>query len=373
VPAATVAVFSASFGTGHDVAADELSRRLSRRGVEIRRFDFVDLMGRRFGPAARATYARQLTYVPSSWGRTLDLLARPDMVNRCAGLVTRLAGSRAAEAIRGADAVVSTYPLASLALGRLRRAGVLAAPLITFFTDVSVHPLWISPDADLHLAPHPLAVQQAIVAGAAPDRVAVAAPAVDVGRFRVPAGDAERERIRRHFGLPVGARLALISSGAWGVGAVAATARDVARSGQAIPVVACARNQALRHRLIRHGWGPALGWIDNMPDLIAACDVVVTNACGLTGLEAIACEVPVIAYRPLPGHGAANAVALHETGMGRYATDPESLAKYLAEPWPTAFSPYAVARPREIFDYPDPVDFVLDRLGMNRPALAGAA
>jgi len=373
VPSATVAVFSASYGTGHEVAARELTRRLRDRGFSVERFDFVNALGRRLGPATRSTYERQLAYAPSTWGRTLDLLSRPEMVDRCATAVTRIAGARVAAAAQGADLIVSTYPLASLTLGRLRQAGELTAPVIAYFTDVSVHPLAVSTGADLHLAPHRLGESQAYAAGAAADRVVVTAPAVDASRFHGDLSQAERDRIRRRFGLPTRTRLALVSSGAWGAGSVVATARDVVRTGQALPVIACGRNEGLRRRLARHGFGPALGWVDAMPDLIAACDVVVTNACGMTGLEAIACGVPVIAYRSLPGHGVANARALDATGLGRHATDPELLAKVLVDPWPSAFAPDAVTRPREIFDYPDPVTVITDRIGLNRTPLASVA
>jgi len=42
VPSATVAVFSASYDTGHQAAAPELTRRLRDRGFAVERSDFVD-------------------------------------------------------------------------------------------------------------------------------------------------------------------------------------------------------------------------------------------------------------------------------------------------------------------------------------------
>jgi len=269
-----------------------------------------------------------------------------------------LAAARIEAAITGADLVVSTYPLASLVLGRLRRNG-LPTPVITFLTDLSVHPLWISDAVDLHLAPHAVAAEQARSAGAADVRVV--APPVDVDRFKALPAD-ERHEIRRRYGLPEVGKLALISSGSWGVGAVAATARDVARTGEAIPVIACGHNDALRRRLNNHGYGPAIGWTNEMPALIGACDVVVTNAGGITALESIACEVPVVAYRPLPGHGVTNADALRASGLGVCANDATQLAKRLADPWPLPFDALAVSRPADIFAYPDSADTILSQL-----------
>jgi UDP-N-acetylglucosamine:LPS N-acetylglucosamine transferase len=99
-----------------------------------------------------------------------------------------------------------------------------------------------------------------------------------------------------------------------------------------------------------------------MPALIGACDVVVTNAGGITALESIACEVPVVAYRPLPGHGVTNADALRASGLGVSANDATQLAKRLADPWPLPFDALAVSRPADIFAYPDPADTILSQL-----------
>lgn len=367
----TVVVISASFGSGHDVAAADIARRLTGRGVTVRTHDFVDLLGPSFGPIVRESYARQLRYAPRSWGWALAVLRQAWAIELSTRACMRSASSRTADALAGASAVVSTYPLASLVLGRMRRDGALPIPAATLLTDLSVHPMWITPEMDLYLAPTGLAAAQAIAAGAT--RVRLNAPAVDRSRFHPVASHAERVRLRERFGLPVGERLALVASGSWGVGAVEATARDIARTGEAVPVIACGRNEILRRRLTERPVGPALGWVDAMPDLIRACDVVVTNAGGLTGLEAIACGVPLIAYRCLPGHGAANGEVLAGSGLGVLAANRDELAKRLADPWPAVVSPVAEVHPTAIFGYADPADLISELIGLPTTRVPVAA
>jgi UDP-N-acetylglucosamine:LPS N-acetylglucosamine transferase len=60
-----------------------------------------------------------------------------------------------------------------------------------------------------------------------------------------------------------------------------------------------------------------------------ACDIAVQNAGGLTSLEAMASELPVITYRCLPGHGRANAAVLDKAGQVRWVRKPEDLASAL--------------------------------------------
>ena len=61
----------------------------------------------------------------------------------------------------------------------------------------------------------------------------------------------------------------------------------------------------------------ALGWRDDVPDLMAAADVLVHNAGGLSCTEALVAGLPVVTYRPIPGHGRANAAVLARPGSQR--------------------------------------------------------
>src|SRR5262249_42632248 len=155
-----------------------------------------------------------------------------------------------------------------------------------------------------------IAAEQARQLGAA--EVSLTTPAVRP-EFGAPGDPADRAALRARFGLPAGP-LALVVAGSWGVGEILESARDIAATGLATPVVSCGHNDALRPRVMRAGFGHPIGWVTDMPGLVRACDVVVQNAGGLTSLEALATGVPVLTYRCLPGHGRTNAVALQGAG-----------------------------------------------------------
>ena len=53
----------------------------------------------------------------------------------------------------------------------------------------------------------------------------------------------------------------------------------------------------------------------NLAAYLAAADVLVENAGGLTAMEAFAAEVPVVSYRPIPGHGRDNVRAMVQAGV----------------------------------------------------------
>jgi UDP-N-acetylglucosamine:LPS N-acetylglucosamine transferase len=324
-----IAIVSASLGAGHDGAAHEIGRRLTAAGHEVTCHDFLDLLPFGIGKIVKESYRRQLAVAPGSWEWLLNALQRPGIV---AGFMMWLAGtaSRRMRKIAGpdTDAVVCTYPMACQVAMRLRRRGKLRASVITYLTDPSVHPIWMAEGTDLYLAAHPaIAVQVRMLGG---ERVAVVAPAVKPA-FRPPVDEAERAAARARFGLPEDGMLALVASGSWAVGEIEESAREVAASGIATPVVVCGENTALRERLRDLSPGVVLGWVDDMPTLLRAADVVVQNSGGLTFFEAHATGLPVLAYRCLVGHGRTNARTLQHAGLARWLHDRTELADALAQ------------------------------------------
>lgn len=318
---------SARIGAGHDGAAAELARRLAALGFDVDRHDYLDLLPGRLGQRLCDAYHRELELVPRSWDLLLSAAGTKPLARLAARLST-MAGTALRVALGDSPAlVVSTYPLATQALGELRRRGELAAPMVAYLTDPAVHRLAVNRFADLHIAPNRRAAAAARHLGAA--QAVAACPVVAPG-FR-PAAPGERERARERFGLDRRERLALVLSGSWGVGEVEAITADVAATGAAHPVVVCGRNDALCDRLRHKGFPHVFGWVDDMPQLMRACDVVVQNAGGLTTLEALATGLPVLTYRCLPGHGRTNARVLDELGLVPAVSGRTALAHALRE------------------------------------------
>jgi len=323
-----IAIVSASLGAGHDGAADELARRLRLAGHHVDRHDFLDLLPGHIGRQVRETYRKQLAVAPGSWEWLLGAIQRGGLMNKVTLRAAAAAKKKMLDAVGDADAIVSTYPLVGQVIMRLRRRGTLNVPLITYLTDPSVHPLWIAEGTDLYLAAHPeIAAQVRLLGG---ERVAVIGPAVRPD-FRPVASVAERRAAREQFELPPDKPLALVASGSWAVGDIEQSAREVAASGVATPVVVCGENTPLRERLRDLDPGIVLGWVDDMPTLIRACDVVVLNSGGLTFFEAHATRVPVLTYRCLAGHGKTNAKSLESAGLARWLHDPAELTDALTK------------------------------------------
>ncbi|MEW2368012.1 MULTISPECIES: glycosyltransferase [Streptomyces] len=291
-------------------------------GHAVDRWDLLDLLPARAGRAAGSLYHRLLDSAPWAYQRIYTGTEQAGGAGPAARALLRTARSRVLRALPAdTGAVVSTYPGASHVLGSLRLAGELRIPALTYLTDFSVHPLWVARGIDRHLAVHEVPAAQARARGAA--EVRVCGPVTDP-RFR-PARGGERAAARKRFGLLPGVRYALLVAGSWGVGPVRQVAAEIRACGVAVPVVVCGRNQALARQLAADGIEHVHGWTDDMPNLMWACDVMVQNAGGLTSLEAFASGLPVVSYRCIPGHGAANAAALDEAGVALWIRDATGL------------------------------------------------
>ncbi|HEV2310682.1 MAG TPA: glycosyltransferase, partial [Acidimicrobiia bacterium] len=385
-----VLVVSASMGAGHDGAARELQRRLRSRGLDVRLTDYLNLIPFGLGRIVRWTYQFQLRVLPWTYEMTYRALgvAAPILwgpVVRLMSFSTRRSLRREILAVRP-DAIVSTYPLASLVLGRMRKKGWLRVPVATYITDFAVHPLWVHPGVDLNLAVSPVSAQTAARRTGRPSEAS--GPLVQ-DPFHAPDRSMLRRRTRERLGIDDDERAVLVVAGSWGVGDVPATLEAIESAGPYHPITVCGRDDRLRETLLERGaGGTVLGWTDEMPALMAAADVLVENAGGLTAMEAFRAGVPVVTFHPIAGHGKENARTMATAGVNRYArTQGELVSALRAASEPGSERDALVAAGRALFA-DDPARHVerlaattgadallvpLDRPKAQRRVLIGAA
>src|SRR3954447_5997499 len=137
-------------GAGHDGAANELARRLRSAGHEVEVKDFLTAPPRPIGWLIRTVYELELRYTPMSYEITYRMwMVVPFLVAPLSLLISFISRHRIARWVRefDADVVVSVYPMASQALGVMRRRGQLKGAGAALFIQFAVHPLWGPPPA----------------------------------------------------------------------------------------------------------------------------------------------------------------------------------------------------------------------------------
>ena len=328
-----VLVLTAEEGEGHRSVGAALAADLESRNVEVIVLDaFQEGFSRVVAFFSRDLYRLQLRWFAWSYALEYWLFTRVPPARALARFGLALLGSKALLRIvreHEPDVVVSTHVAVTSVLGSLRRRRRLAIPIVATVSDLGVHPLWAHAGVDLHLVVHESSL-------AAVERVAGPARARVVRPIVAPEFRRERSRAsaRERLGLPAEGPVVLVSGGGWGVGSVEGAVRTALGVQNATVVCVCGRNERLHRRLLST-YGDTdrvrvLGFTTEMPELLAAADVLVDSTVGVTCLEAMTCRRPIVAYGPSPGHSRDNARMLEALGLGRSARSPRELAAALA-------------------------------------------
>lgn len=346
----SVAFCGAAVGCGHGRAALAVRDALRVRGHSGTELfvDALDHADRWFASVYRDGYLRAIRHAPRLMGMVYDRTDVPRHAGR--GLVSMmdrlqdrvLRRFRNHPGLHAADAVVSTHFLTTALLGRMRREGTLAVPLVTVVTDEHPHAVWLHRGSDATCVASPAARHAAIAGGLDPARVAVTGIPVDPRLDRIGAAAG----LAGHRG--DGSARVLVTGGGFGIGDIESTVAAILGRVRSVRVtVVCGRNAALERRMRSveasraavDGRGNALevvGYTKEMHRYLGDADLLVGKPGGLTTAEAKAIGLPMVLLRPIPGQEERNAQALVECGAAVRAASPEDAAvaveRLLAEP-----------------------------------------
>jgi processive 1,2-diacylglycerol beta-glucosyltransferase len=318
---ARILIASASAGTGHLAAAEALRHALTE-GEGGSRVEHVDVL--QLGPPwVRAAYADGFEVLasraPRLWKGVYSWTdGSVDAARWGAAAQRALFPAFRRLLVAGQwDAVVCTHFLPC----QLAAGGAGLPPFALVATDFTLHRYWAQQRVTRFFV--------ATEAMAAELRRRRPGARVDVTGIPVGARFAtapDRGAARAALGLPDAFPVALVMGGGLGIG-VADTARAVASAptGGLQVLVVTGSNRRARDELAALAAGEPrvriLGRVDNVHELMAAADLVVTKPGGLTTSEALAVGRPLLLTRAIPGHEEGNAATLTRAGAAIYAPD----------------------------------------------------
>jgi UDP-N-acetylglucosamine:LPS N-acetylglucosamine transferase len=322
-------IVSADIGEGHNAAGRALQEAIARvwPGCRVGWLDALAALGPGFGGLARGFYVTQVQRTPRMYEFFFSAMWRHGWyLESTRQGMGQWFGRRMHAPIRAfdPDLIISTYPLGSAGLSWLRRHRQLSVPAGAWVPAFCPHPSWLYRNLDITYVMHRCALQVAVKAEPGL-RVAVGALPV-----RDAFAPADQAAARARLGVDAGGFVAVVCAGSLGLGRVGdALSAVLAVSPGVQVVVVCGRNEALRQELAGRGEPPGrlrvLGWTEDMPDWMTAADVVIGNAGGATGLEAVACGRPLVLFDPIAGHGRANAQLMASAGLAVLARSPAEL------------------------------------------------
>ena len=336
----SILILFSDTGGGHRAAAKALEQALVQLDPRVRVTKLDPLMGADTSPRLvrrlAGLYSPIIQRSPALWGAVYHGFNNRPVFAAVRGVF----GGRIRRGIGAAlkevdpDLVVSVHPLLNhVSWQAIRRSG-RPRGLVTVITDlVEFHLGWMFGRSDLTVVPTDRARRECVAAGIPDEKLQLLGLPVDL-RFRPPA-PGEKAALRRRFGIDQDRFTILVSGGGEGSGKLLTQVRALARAGGDWQlIVICGRNEKLRRRLARVEFSPralVLGFVDNMPELMRAADLVVSKAGpGAIG-EALATEVPIILTSYLPGQETPNVTFVTESGLGVYTPKPDQLVQAVRE------------------------------------------
>ena len=328
-----VLILTASYGSGHNAAARSLAAGFVRAGATVRVVDhFRELVHPRFERFTRALYYGTLRRARAAWGLAYELADRMTSDSPLAFGMTRVGTARLADllATEAPDAVVSVHATPAVAMSTLVALGRRVPPHTTVVTDFVAHGQWIAPRIDRYCVAAPEVGHEFIARGIPAERILVTGVPVRA-EFETPVDPVEA---RARLGIAPGRPLVLAMAGSDGaLGRLPDVARVLAQYPRPLDgLLVAGRDEVLAAELARITAGTSIrtiGYAQDVATLMAAADVLVTKAGGMTIAEALAAEVPLVVYGSLPGQERRNERFVSRAGIALVARTPRYLAHAL--------------------------------------------
>lgn len=341
-----VLVLSASVGGGHLRAAlaVELALKELDPQATVRNVDALQLATGAFRRLYGQAYLDLVNKAPHVFGYLYDWVDRPP--RKGAGyqpftlLLEKLSLRPFLELLKGEtwDLIVNTHFLPAEIVASLRRKGELTTPQMTATTDFETHRLWANPPCEHYFTATAEGAAYLTHWGVPAQDISVTGIPIlpAFSRLKPRADCLERQELAGDR--PIVLQLA----GGFGVGPVHSILHSILDLDEPVELVVVAgRNEKLKKELgrvrvsSRHRL-KVIGFTDQMDELMAVADVVVSKPGGLTSSEALACGAAMAIVNPIPGQESRNSDYLLENGaavkINNVATLRHKLGALLRDP-----------------------------------------
>lgn len=310
--------FSVSIGAGHDLAAQALVQEINRRYPEcqtkvVDTFKYINPV---LNKVIVGSYMESLKFNPKIWGYLYEQAEQGEKLVDLGQILSKLVSVKMKKLLTEFDpeAIVCTHAFPAGILSILKGNGDVRVPLIGVMTDYTVHPFWIHSNIDKYVIPCSELAPEIEAYGVEPGKIL---PAGIPLRTQFSA-QIDRQTARRSLGL-VDKTTFLVMGGGLGLGEIEKIITELGNADLDIQIVSVTgKNDRLRTKLQLISAANTIkvfGFVDNMAEVMAACDFIITKPGGLTTAEVLAVGLPMIIINPLPGQEDRNTEFLLNSGV----------------------------------------------------------
>ena len=320
-----VLLLSASSGAGHVRAAQALEKALSARGdCVVEHIDALQHVSKIFQRLYDKTYISMVRRAPELMGVLYERTDQPWRHLRRRLALDRLNTAPMIRLLKHIqpDLCVATHFLPAEIIAWLIAKRKLRARNAIVVTDYDVHAMWLVRTVDRYYVAIDEAAEYLERIGVPRELVKVTGIPIDP-LFAAPM---ERSAARKHLGLDAEATVILVAAGGYGIGPVEQLVKDLLALQKPWQIAAIAgKSDKMRKRLEQLAKGAGnmptgsrrlcpVGFTTEMDQYMAAADLMVGKAGGLTTSEALVRALPMALVEPIPGQEERNADHLLEAG-----------------------------------------------------------
>ncbi len=334
-----VTILTANAGGGHRAAAHSLAEALEGRAYVT----YLSLMDD-YAPFPintwSATYGPWVNYTPwlyrlvYRYGSSRD---RVLMTERAVYPLIRPWVEKGMLSVNP-DLFISVHPLHTDVPIWILQEASRRIPFVTVVTDPVTPPVaWFCPEVDLCIVATEEARSVALGCGLDPHKVSVIGLPIRPA-FHLARGQAKDE-MRRRLGLAPERPLVLLTGGGAGIGrlrplALAITRRLADHPANPQLAIIAGRNRELQLLLRAERWPipvQVLGFVNNMPEWLAATDLLISKAGPATIAEAACMGVPLIITDYVPGQEIGNVEWVQRHNVGLYEPSTQGIARVVTD------------------------------------------
>lgn len=328
-----VLILSCNTGEGHNSAARAISRHLTSAGISCTVTDTLSLAGKNISKRISDLYlySTKTDLFGYIYNIGMEVSLYLENIKSPIYLWNRSYSKKLKNYIidGGFDAVICVHLFPAEAMTAIRRNGHEGIQTIFVMTDYTCIPFLDETELDSYVIPHEHLIEEFATRGIPREKLHPLG--IPIGReFQHSDTKMEaRRKIAESYGWDISPwkNWFLIMTGSMGYGSTQEIIDETLKQSQEETeiIAVCGRNEEMRLKLTEDNKTRKvvhpIGYTDDVPLLMDACDVLFTKPGGISSTEAICKSIPIIHTKPIPGCETRNAEFFHYHGMSYSCTD----------------------------------------------------
>ncbi len=371
-------VLSASYGEGHQQAAVAIRDALTNMSphTEVKIVDYMRSVHPMLDSVMKYCYLNSVRFAPALYGwfyKGTSQIPPSSIIQR---QLNSLGIDEMEETLREfkPDVVLATFPTPAGVVSHLKQQGKVDVPLATVITDHAIHSQWIHPFTDAYFVGSEY-VRKGLVARGIPSDI-IHVTGIPVRPAFLQSFD--RDALCKKYGLRPDIPTVLVMGGGYGVmGDVDQICEELFQYPYPVQVIVVAgKNKRMKMQLdeaVKAATRPVwvYGFVSEVYELMAVSDLMLTKAGGLTISEALAVQLPMLLYRPIPGQEVQNAKFLVRAGVAVLARNRKQVSEHLYDllvknPGKRALMKEKALKVRKVNSAEDIAEILMDLANRNK-------